>query len=97
MRMPSTSKGTRTSSLQLMRQKHECVNTSKRERVTLLYDARSACECSLACSTCHVILPKEIYDKLPEPSEEEEDMLDLAFGLTNTYLSCSSRESCYCS
>ena len=43
-----------------------------------------ACEGSLACSTCHVIVEKEFFEKLPEPSEEEEDMLDLAFGLTET-------------
>ena len=43
-----------------------------------------ACEGSLACSTCHIIVEKEFFEKLPEPSEEEEDMLDLAHGLTHT-------------
>lgn len=43
-----------------------------------------ACEGSLACSTCHVIVDKNFYDLLSEPSEDEEDMLDLAFGLTPT-------------
>ncbi len=43
-----------------------------------------ACEGSLACSTCHIIVDKEFFEKLPEPSEEEEDMLDLAWGLTHT-------------
>ncbi len=43
-----------------------------------------ACEGSLACSTCHVIVDKDFYDKLQAPSEDEEDMLDLAFGLTTT-------------
>lgn len=43
-----------------------------------------ACEGSLACSTCHVIVDPSFYDKLDEASEEEEDMLDLAFGLTHT-------------
>ena len=44
-----------------------------------------ACEGSLACSTCHVIVVEEAYfDNLPEPTEDEEDMLDLAFGLTHT-------------
>ncbi|HEY2875788.1 MAG TPA: ferredoxin family 2Fe-2S iron-sulfur cluster binding protein [Reyranella sp.] len=43
-----------------------------------------ACEGSLACSTCHVIVEKEWFDKLGEASEDEEDMLDLAFGLTHT-------------
>jgi len=43
-----------------------------------------ACEGSLACSTCHVILEDEMYDKLEEPTDEENDMLDLAPGLTET-------------
>lgn len=43
-----------------------------------------ACEGSLACSTCHVIVDESYYDKLPEAKEDEEDMLDLAFGLTAT-------------
>lgn len=43
-----------------------------------------ACEGSLACSTCHVVVDKKFYDMLSEPSEDEEDMLDLAFGLTPT-------------
>lgn len=47
-------------------------------------DLEGACESSLACSTCHVILDSPIYDSLEEPCEEEEDLLDLAFGLTHT-------------
>lgn len=47
-------------------------------------DIEGACEGSLACSTCHVIVEKDWYDLLPEASEDEEDMLDLAFGLTKT-------------
>lgn len=47
-------------------------------------DLEGACEGSLACSTCHVIVGKAYYDKLPKAKEEEEDMLDLAFGLTDT-------------
>jgi 2Fe-2S ferredoxin len=43
-----------------------------------------ACEGSLACSTCHVILMEDEFKKFPEASEEEEDMLDLAFGLEAT-------------
>jgi ferredoxin, 2Fe-2S len=43
-----------------------------------------ACEGSLACSTCHVIVDKSYYDRLKAASEDEEDMLDLAFGLTHT-------------
>jgi 2Fe-2S ferredoxin len=47
-------------------------------------DLEGACEGSLACSTCHVVVDKAWYDKLPGASEDEEDMLDLAFGLTHT-------------
>jgi ferredoxin len=43
-----------------------------------------ACEGSLACSTCHVIVDETFFNLLPEASEDEEDMLDLAFGLTPT-------------
>lgn len=43
-----------------------------------------ACEGCLACATCHVIVAPDWYERLPEASEEEEDMLDLAIGLTNT-------------
>ncbi|ESQ55278.1 hypothetical protein EUTSA_v10026290mg [Eutrema salsugineum] len=48
-------------------------------------ELEGACEGSLACSTCHVIvMDTEYYDKLEEPTDEENDMLDLAFGLTET-------------
>ena len=47
-------------------------------------DIEGACEGSLACSTCHVVVDQSWYDRLPEASEDEEDMLDLAFGLTST-------------
>ncbi|MBP2231296.1 ferredoxin family 2Fe-2S iron-sulfur cluster binding protein [Azospirillum agricola] len=47
-------------------------------------DLEGACEGSLACSTCHVVIEPEWYDVLPEAAEDEEDMLDLAFGLTKT-------------
>jgi ferredoxin, 2Fe-2S len=47
-------------------------------------DIEGACEGSLACSTCHVIVDPDWYDLLKEASEDEEDMLDLAFGLTQT-------------
>ncbi|KAL6134753.1 hypothetical protein ACLB2K_066981 [Fragaria x ananassa] len=44
-----------------------------------------ACEGSCACSTCHVIVrDMEYYNKLEDPADEENDMLDLAFGLTET-------------
>lgn len=47
-------------------------------------DLEGACEGSLACSTCHVIIDENWFSKLDSPSEDEEDMLDLAFGLTET-------------
>jgi len=47
-------------------------------------ELEGACEGSLACSTCHVIVDSEFYVKLPEAVDEENDMLDLAFGLTDT-------------
>lgn len=43
-----------------------------------------ACGGSLACATCHVIVEPDWFDKLAEIEEDEEDMLDLAFGLTPT-------------
>ena len=55
-------------------------------------DLEGACEGSLACSTCHVIVTPEWYDLLPDAAEDEEDMLDLAFGLTKTSrLGCQIR------
>ncbi len=45
-------------------------------------DIEGACDGSLACSTCHVIVDDSWFDRLKEASEDEEDMLDLAFGLT---------------
>lgn len=48
-------------------------------------DGFGACEGTLACSTCHLIFKQEDYDKLPsKPTDEELDMLDLAFGLEET-------------
>lgn len=47
------------------------------------------CEGQMACSTCHVIVAPEWFDKLPSASGDEEDMLDLAADVTRT-----SRLSC---
>ena len=47
-------------------------------------DIEGACGGECACSTCHIILDRDDFDKFPEPDEEEEDMLDLALGLTDT-------------
>ena len=57
-------------------------------------DIEAACEGSLACATCHMVLDPDWYAKLDPPSEDEEDMLDLAFGLTKTSrLTCQIRVS----
>ncbi len=47
-------------------------------------DIEGACDGSMACSTCHVIVEPAWAGKLDQASEDEEDMLDLAFGLTET-------------
>jgi ferredoxin len=47
------------------------------------------CEGQMACSTCHVIVATEWFDRLPPAVEDEEDMLDLASGARRT-----SRLSC---
>ena len=43
-----------------------------------------ACEGSLACSTCHVIIDEAFYGQLPPATDDEEDMLDLAAGACRT-------------
>lgn len=47
------------------------------------------CEGQMACSTCHVVIAPDWFDRLPAATEDEEDMLDLAAGVTRT-----SRLSC---
>lgn len=47
-------------------------------------DIEGACEGSLACSTCHVVVDAGWFAKLTKPTEDEEDMLDLAFDLQET-------------
>ncbi len=47
------------------------------------------CEGQMACSTCHVVVAAEWFAQLPPASDDEEDMLDLAAGVTRT-----SRLSC---
>ncbi|KAL5457409.1 hypothetical protein EMCRGX_G034661 [Ephydatia muelleri] len=48
-------------------------------------EVEGACEGTLACSTCHMIVDPQWFPKIPDPiTEEEHDMLDLAFGLTET-------------
>ncbi|XP_064014938.1 adrenodoxin-like [Pogoniulus pusillus] len=50
----------------------------------LAIDGFGACEGTLACSTCHLIFEKDAFQKLGAISDEELDMLDLAYGLTET-------------
>ncbi|KAG9464647.1 hypothetical protein GDO78_019616 [Eleutherodactylus coqui] len=45
---------------------------------------RGACEGTLACSTCHLIFEDHIFQQLDRVTDEEMDMLDLAYGLTET-------------
>lgn len=47
------------------------------------------CEGQMACSTCHLVVAREWFDRLAPASDDEEDMLDLAAGVTRT-----SRLSC---
>lgn len=55
-------------------------------------DIEGACDGNMACATCHVIVDEAWAGRLPAPSEEEEDMLDLAFNLTPTSrLGCQIR------
>jgi ferredoxin, 2Fe-2S len=49
-----------------------------------------ACDMSCACTTCHVIV-REGYNSLNAPEEEEEDLLDRAWGLEpQSRLSCQA-------
>ena len=47
-------------------------------------DIEGACGGQMACSTCHCVLSQDLYNALPQKQEEEQDMLDLALGLTDT-------------
>ncbi|MGV3344935.1 ISC system 2Fe-2S type ferredoxin [Enterobacteriaceae bacterium LUAb1] len=54
-------------------------------------DVEHACEKSCACTTCHCIV-HEGFNSLAESGEDEEDMLDKAWGLeVNSRLSCQAR------
>ena len=53
-------------------------------------DVEHACEKSCACTTCHVIV-REGFDTLPPSSDDEDDLLDRAWGLTPlSRLSCQA-------
>ena len=47
-------------------------------------DIEGACEGSMACSTCHIVVGADWFSKLPDASEFEEDMLDLTYGVKAT-------------
>jgi 2Fe-2S ferredoxin len=47
-------------------------------------ELEGACGGELACSTCHLIFDSEVYKTLPPKEDEEDDMLDLAFEVTET-------------
>lgn len=54
-------------------------------------DVEHACEKSCACTTCHCIV-REGFDSLVESTEEEDDMLDKAWGLEpESRLGCQAR------
>lgn len=44
----------------------------------------AACGGALACATCHLVVDPDWYERLQSPSEDEEDLLDTAHGLTPT-------------
>jgi ferredoxin len=47
-------------------------------------DLSGACGGELACSTCHLIFDQRTFDSLPPMCDDEQDMLDLAFDVTET-------------
>ena len=47
-------------------------------------DIEGACEGNMACATCHLIVEKDWFPILSKPVPDEEDMLDLVYGLTET-------------
>ena len=63
-----------------------CINVSNICSVTTINNCvTGACEGTLACSTCHLIFKPVDYEKIEDkPTDEELDMLDLAYGLTHT-------------
>jgi ferredoxin len=49
-------------------------------------ELEGACGGELSCSTCHLIFEPHVYEKLTPKLDDEQDMLDLAFGVTETYV-----------
>jgi ferredoxin-2, mitochondrial len=66
-----------------MTRRRSCLLNSQ-HRIRLRDGSVGACGGELACSTCHLIFTPEIYATLPEKDAEEDDMLDLAFGVSET-------------
>ena len=71
--------------------KGERTETESQAGVSLLEVGQAAgmplegtCEGQMACSTCHVVVAKDWFGRLPRASEDEEDMLDLAAGVMRT-------------
>ena len=62
------------------REKETVLEAAHRSGVEL----EGACEGSLACSTCHVVLEKDLYGRLGEPSDRECDLIDQAYKPTGT-------------
>lgn len=64
----------------LAREKESILEAAHRNKIEL----EGACEGNLACSTCHVVLSKGLYNKLKEPTDKEYDLLDQAYKPTST-------------
>jgi 2Fe-2S ferredoxin len=69
-------------------QRTECSAESGDTLLTVAHendiDIEGACEGSMACSTCHIVVGADWFNKLPQASEFEEDMLDLTYGVKPT-------------
>merc|ERR1711978_328305 len=87
-----------TISVTFITKEGKSINVKGREGERLMYlahrkgiDMEGACEASLACTTCHVYVESEDehWDELPEATETEEDLLDMApFLASNSRLGC---------
>lgn len=56
------------------------LEVARRNRIELDGDCGGSC----ACSTCHVFVDVDYINRIPKASDIEEDMLDFAFGVTET-------------
>ncbi|MFZ4759484.1 MAG: hypothetical protein ACOYLX_15085 [Burkholderiaceae bacterium] len=59
-------------------------STSAQGKDLYAVDLEGACRGSLACATCHLILTPEWYARLPPAAASEQQLLDVAFGMTTT-------------